>query len=96
MNAKEKMIEKKKSNVFEVAPRLKTVGFSEAIRRLEILCDIEVPSQLKKSLFYLNGKRNEIMHFEIEIKALIEKLQTLLRINNKIFLSVQTTFRGYD
>ncbi|QSX23921.1 hypothetical protein [Priestia megaterium] len=90
MNAKEKMKTQKKSNVFEVAPRLHTIGFNEAIRRLELLCDIEVPSKLKKSLFYLNGKRNELMHFEIEInpgeaKALTEKLQTCYELTVNFF-----------
>jgi len=90
MKAKEKMILKEKSTVFEVAPRLSTVGFNEAIRRLELLCDIQVPSNLKKSLFYLNGKRNEIMHFEIEINsgeatALIEKLRTCYELTVNFF-----------
>ncbi|MED4508401.1 hypothetical protein [Bacillus licheniformis] len=61
MKAKEDMKKRDKKNIFEVAPNLQTVGFSEAIKRLELLCDIEVPEKLKKSLMYLNKKRNEIM-----------------------------------
>ncbi|WP_255258845.1 hypothetical protein [Bacillus cereus] len=90
MNAKEKMITQQKTNIFEIAPGLQTVGFSESIRRLELLCDIEVPSKLKKSLMYLNKKRNEIMHFEIEMsegefKALIEKLQVCYELSITFF-----------
>ncbi|MEH7520451.1 hypothetical protein [Priestia megaterium] len=54
------------------------------------MCDIQVPSNLKKSLFYLNGKRNEIMHFEIEINsgeatALIEKFRTCYELKVNFF-----------
>ncbi|MGD1413570.1 hypothetical protein [Bacillus stercoris] len=58
MNAKAEMNSKEKNNVFEVKPGLQTVGFSEAIRRLELMCDIEVCSFLKRSLNYLKQKRN--------------------------------------
>lgn len=80
MEAKEKMIQQDKNNVFEINPNLKTIGFSEAIRRLELMCDIEVCSFLKKSLNYLNKKRNQIMHYEIhltegEFSDIINKLQ---------------------
>ncbi|TWL39530.1 hypothetical protein P5637_07190 [Bacillus paralicheniformis] len=79
MNAKEEMRSKGKGNVFEVRPSLQTIGISEAIKRLELLCDIEVCSYLKKSLDYLKRKRNQIMHYEIdlnegEFNALIIKL----------------------
>lgn len=90
MNAKEKMIKNQSTSIFEVASGLQTVGFSQAIRRLELLCDIEVPSLLKKGLFYLNQKRNEIMHFEInmnegEFKSLVEKLQDSYELTIKFF-----------
>ncbi|MGG7220220.1 hypothetical protein ACQXR1_07840 [Bacillus sp. ATD] len=58
MNAKAEMNSKEKNNAFEVKPGLQTVGFSEAIRRLELMCDIEVCSFLKRSLNYLKQKRN--------------------------------------
>ncbi|MEW3992282.1 hypothetical protein [Bacillus altitudinis] len=67
MKAKEEMIKQKKNSIFEVSPNIQTVGFSEAIRRLELLCDIEVPKNLKKVMTYLNKKRNEIMHYEINL-----------------------------
>lgn len=56
MNAKEEMRSRDKSNVFEVKPGLQTIGISEAIKRLELLCDIEVCSYLKRSLDYLKQK----------------------------------------
>lgn len=79
MNAKAEMNSKGKNNVFEVKPGLQTINFSEAIRRLELLCDIEVCSYLKKSLNYLKQKRNQIMHYEInlnegEFNSIINKL----------------------
>ncbi|WP_178930197.1 hypothetical protein [Bacillus altitudinis] len=67
MKAKEEMIKQKKNSIFEVSPNIQTVGFSEAIRRLELLCDIEVPRKFKKAMTYLNKKRNEIMHYEINL-----------------------------
>lgn len=80
MEAKEKMVRQGKNNVFEIDENLKTIGFFEAIRRLELICNIEVCSYLKGSLRYLNKKRNEIMHYEIqltegEFTAIVEKLK---------------------
>ncbi|NOL36816.1 hypothetical protein [Bacillus safensis] len=69
MKAKEEMIKQKKNSIFEVSPNIQTVGFSEAIRRLELLCDIEVPQKFKKAMTYLNKKRNEIMHYEINLSV---------------------------
>ncbi|WCL55966.1 hypothetical protein PNF30_10555 [Bacillus safensis] len=80
MEAKEKMVKQEKNTVFEIDENLKTIGFFEAIRRLELICDIEVCSYLKRSLRYLNKKRNEIMHYEIhltesEFKDIVLKLK---------------------
>jgi hypothetical protein len=80
MKAKAAMVQQNKENVFDINPKLKTVNFSEAIKRLELLCDIEISSKFKGSLEYLNQNRNKIMHFEIEISeddfwVLIEKLK---------------------
>ncbi|QAT65255.1 hypothetical protein EQZ20_10185 [Bacillus glycinifermentans] len=90
MNAKEEMLTKGKSNVFEVKPGLKTIGISEAIKRLELLCDIEVCSSLRKSLDYLKQKRNQIMHYEIdlnegEFKALMIKLTNCYEYTIRFF-----------
>ncbi|AME08470.1 hypothetical protein CHR37_04895 [Bacillus velezensis] len=80
MNAKEEMRSNGKSNVFEVKPKLQTIGIFEAIKRLELLCDMDVCSYLKRSLDYLNKKRNQIMHYEInlnegEFKAMVKRLE---------------------
>ncbi|MCY8371954.1 hypothetical protein [Bacillus haynesii] len=90
MNAKEEMNVKGKDNVFEVKPGLQTIGFSEAIRRLELLFDIEVCPYLKKSLQYLKQKRNQIMHYEIELNkgefvALVEKLKKCYEYTIRFF-----------
>ncbi|KAA6452667.1 hypothetical protein [Bacillus swezeyi] len=90
MNAKEEIRSRDKSNVFEVKPGLQTIGISEAIKRLELLCDIEVCSYLKRSLDYLKQKRNQIMHYEInlnegEFKALITKLKNCYENSVRFF-----------
>ncbi|MEC1943164.1 hypothetical protein GXB79_06715 [Bacillus velezensis] len=90
MNAKEEMYAKGKNNVFEAKPNLQTIGFSEAVRRLELLCDIEVCSRLKRSLDYLRKKRNQIMHYEIvlnegEFKAMVIKLSNCYEYTIRFF-----------
>lgn len=67
MNAKEKMIKYNMNSVFEANSKLQTIGTDEAIKRLELLCNIKLPSELKKLTEDLNRKRNEIMHYEIEM-----------------------------
>lgn len=47
MKAKEIMIQQNKTIVFDVNPKLKTVYFSEAIKRLELLCDVEIPRNIR-------------------------------------------------
>ncbi|MGG4380170.1 hypothetical protein ABEW22_19100 [Bacillus velezensis] len=90
MSAKEKMIEKKKKNVFEVNPNLNTVGFYEAIRRLELLCEKNVPENFKNALLYINKKRNEITHYEIEMdmdeyQLFIENLEAAYEMTISFF-----------
>lgn len=75
MFAKEKMISDNKNNVFEAKPNLQTIGIGESIRRLELLCNIEVSDELKEKTESLNTKRNEIMHYEIDMsKQEVESL----------------------
>ncbi|MGG0773920.1 hypothetical protein ABE060_01360 [Bacillus rugosus] len=90
MNAKEEIYKKGENNVFEAKPNLQTIGFTEAVRRLELLCDIEVCSRLKRSLEYLRKKRNQIMHYEIvlseeEFKALVVKLSNCYEYTIRFF-----------
>ncbi|AYC51991.1 hypothetical protein EI976_05110 [Bacillus licheniformis] len=97
MKAKEDMKKRDKKNIFEVAPNLQTVGFSEAIKRLELLCDIEVPEKLKKSLMYLNKKRNEIMHYELnlhegELLTLVSSLSECYEVTVEYFSTHEEHF----
>jgi hypothetical protein len=54
-------------NVMDTNYRLDTVNLLEAIERLELICEIEVPSELKRVLTSLNGYRYKLMHYEIEL-----------------------------
>ncbi|ANU12542.1 hypothetical protein B481_0124 [Planococcus halocryophilus Or1] len=90
MKAKSVMLQQGKSSVLEINPKLKTVNFSTAINRIELLCDIEVSSEFKGALDYLNKKRNQIMHFEIdlnrdEVNELIEKLKICQNLSIEFF-----------
>lgn len=80
MKAKEKMIKESKSNVLEVNNNLKTVSLNEAIMRAKYLCDISIDPRLEKAISYLNGKRNEFMHYEVNLNEddmlkLLDKLR---------------------
>lgn len=80
MNAKANMLIGAKSNVFEVKPNLKTINLKEAIMRLSLLCDIEVPKHFIDALEDLTKKRNQIMHYAIkmsqeEYEQFIQKLK---------------------
>ncbi len=57
------MLTEAKSNVLEANPDLKTITMTDAINRLEYLCDIQVPQELKATIHYLNKIRNQIMHY---------------------------------
>lgn len=90
MIAKSAMLQQGKSSVLEINPKLKTVNFSTALNRIELLCDIEVSSEFKGALEYLNKKRNQVMHFEIdlnkdEVNELIEKLKICQNLSIEFF-----------
>jgi hypothetical protein len=57
----------KAKNVFEINKNLKTVTLLEALKRVEYLCDIEIPENFRASIMYINDIRNRIMHYEIEL-----------------------------
>lgn len=57
-----------KKDVFEVNPNLKTVSLTEALLRVEYLCDIEIDINMKSAVLALNSVRNKIMHFSVEIE----------------------------
>ncbi|MGG3662079.1 hypothetical protein [Bacillus gobiensis] len=78
--AKEDMKKKGAKNVFEINPSLHTITLEEALKRVEFLCDIEIPDSLKATIYYINKIRNQLMHYEIELNEseldeLVEKLK---------------------
>ncbi|GAQ19032.1 hypothetical protein OPHB3_2991 [Oceanobacillus picturae] len=81
MKAKEAMQQQGKSNIFEVRSNLNTVGLSEALRRLELLCNYEISGDLKGATDYLIEIRNKLQHYELIISkderyTLIEKMKS--------------------
>jgi hypothetical protein len=67
MNAKKQMLIQGKSNVFEVSSDLKTVTLNESIKRLQLLCDIEIPKVFIAGIDKFNVTRNQLMHYELEL-----------------------------
>jgi len=65
--AKEEMRKKGVANVFEINATLHTVTLEEALKRVELLCDIDIPDSLKGAIFYINKIRNQLMHYEVEL-----------------------------
>ncbi|MCM3705333.1 hypothetical protein M3205_06270 [Cytobacillus firmus] len=95
MQAKAIMIKENKSTVFEAKPNLKTVSLHEAIRRLFLLCDIEVPENLRTSLDNLTKKRNEIMHYALEMNE--EEYQTFIEdLKNCYELTIHFFSQHFD
>lgn len=75
--AREEMKKSGKADVFEVDQHLKTVTLEEAVKRVEYLCDIEIPDQLKAAILYINKIRNKLMHYGITLDD--AELETLTR-----------------
>lgn len=75
--AKEEMRRRGVANVFEVNATLHTVTLEEALKRVELLCDIDIPDSLKGAIFYINKIRNQFMHYEIELND--EQLNELVQ-----------------
>lgn len=65
--AKEEMKKKGLTNVFDINSSLQTVSLEEALKRVEYLCDIEIPDSLKAAIFHINKIRNQLMHYEVEL-----------------------------
>lgn len=90
ITAKEKMIEQGKNDVFEVNSHLKTITLYEAMRRSEFLCDISISNDYKTVIEYLNKKRNQITHYEInldteELSEVTAKLQFCYELSVDFF-----------
>jgi hypothetical protein len=74
--AKIDMKKKNAKNVFEVDSTLRTVTLEDALKRVELLCDIDISDSLKGAIYYINKIRNQLMHYEVELKA--EELNELI------------------
>lgn len=64
-NLKAKQEDKK--TVFDIDQNLRTVSLLEALRRIEYLCDIEIPTKFNSTIHYVNKIRNNFMHYEVEL-----------------------------
>lgn len=70
-----------KKTVFDIDENLKTVSLLEALKRIEYLCDIEIPQNFNATILYINKIRNQFMHYEVELdEKETEKLVTSLQI----------------
>ncbi|MEK4207136.1 hypothetical protein [Paenibacillus sp. FSL R10-2788] len=67
MNAKKQMIIQGKPTVFDVGHDLKTVSLLESVKRLQLLCDIELPKVFIAGIDNFNVTRNKLMHYELEL-----------------------------
>lgn len=68
-------------NVFDIDANLKTVSLLEALKRIEYLCDIEIPENFNTTILYINKIRNQFMHYEVELdENETDKLVTSLQI----------------
>ncbi|MFF5993697.1 hypothetical protein AAGS61_02930 [Lysinibacillus sp. KU-BSD001] len=79
-----------KKDVFEVNPNLKTVSLTEALIRVEFLCDIEISNEMKSAVLALNSVRNKIMHFSVDLEEdevieLTKKLEFCYNAINDFF-----------
>ncbi|ASU98578.1 MULTISPECIES: hypothetical protein [Bacillus subtilis group] len=66
--------------VFDIDKNLRTVSLLEALKRIEYLCDVEIPENLNSTILYVNKIRNNFMHYEVELddketESLVTKLQ---------------------
>ncbi|MGH1010100.1 MULTISPECIES: hypothetical protein [Bacillus cereus group] len=53
--------------VFDIDKNLRTVSLLEALKRIEYLCDIEIPEEFNATILYVNKIRNNFMHYEVEL-----------------------------
>ncbi|CAM3160377.1 MULTISPECIES: hypothetical protein [Sporolactobacillus] len=79
MNAKERLSKDKNGakTVFDVEPKLRTVCLTDALKRIEYLCDIELPTRFTDTVLHVNKIRNNIMHYAIELDE--QETDTLIK-----------------
>ncbi|ADU30996.1 hypothetical protein [Evansella cellulosilytica] len=87
-NAKVKMKKGGESDVFDVNSSLRTVSLEEAVKRVELLCDIEITDQLKSYILYINKIRNKIMHYSISLSE-----QQLHELTSKLKLCYEESIK---
>ncbi|MTH53528.1 hypothetical protein GKZ89_08865 [Bacillus mangrovi] len=82
LKAKEALKKRNDSSktVFDMDQKLRTVGLLEAIKRIEYLCDIDIPKEFNDTILYVNKIRNNIMHYQVDLTdeetiLLVSKLQ---------------------
>ncbi|MEI2467403.1 hypothetical protein [Niallia taxi] len=69
-------LEKNKPTVFDVVEkgkRLETITLTEALHRVECLCDTEITKEFKSSIFLINKYRNDITHHSIKLSEFEEQ-----------------------
>lgn len=92
LKAKETMKQKSFSDIFEADAKLKTITLEEAIRRTELACDLEIPIELKATIFYLLKLRNKLMHYGLTMTIeegieLVDRLEICYEESIKFFSS---------
>lgn len=65
---KKKEVESLK-DVFDADPYLRTITLDEAMNRIEYICDIKIPKELKAAIHFVKKQRNKLMHFGISLNA---------------------------
>ncbi|GAA0387390.1 hypothetical protein [Paenibacillus motobuensis] len=100
ISAKKKVLKENKDNVFEVNPNLKTVTLMESIDRLKYLCKYIISEDLELILYYLNGIRNQLMHYEVnfseeESRELLKKLQLGYELSVEFLIKSIENFSDY-
>jgi hypothetical protein len=91
LKAKEKLKnsnDKKMQTVFDIDPTLKTVTLTEALYRIEHLCEIDIPAELDNSIHYLNKIRNKFMHYEVKIVDQEQFNKLILHLETCLVLSL--------
>ncbi|MGG3281251.1 hypothetical protein [Paenibacillus solani] len=79
-------LDRNKPTVFDVPAnkignkKLTTITLKEAIERVELLCDIDIPNDFRNAVFVVNEYRNNLTHHSIKLTAADEdKLITVLK-----------------
>lgn len=79
-------LDRNKPTVFDVPSKkignkkLTTITLKEALERVELLCDIEIPDDFRNGIYLINEYRNDLSHHSIKLTdSDEEKLITVLK-----------------